>query len=391
MKIAIFCDTKFLTDGKGNFYTRSNLRKSMLYPIADRCEKLYIVCRIREGDLSDIAVEDVIKHPRIEFLGVPYFRGFLGCLFGKKHILPQVRAAVSNADVCMLRFGSNISHLAIPVVKNMGKPSIGHVIGEFDMEIRENPRHVPFPGLRQIIAHWMLKRNKAAFGACDILCGVTKTIARKYAPPNRQVYQLIDSCLSEQYYFEPRRSESKNIRAVYAGRIIKFKNIQSFLYAVAKLKSEGFNIRTIIIGEGDYKPNLLELVSSLGLKDGVEFTGRIEPRRELWERYRSANIGFLLSFSEGLPLGAVEPMSVGLPLLASRLDYIKDIVTDGVEGFLVDPANVDEIAEKLKILVTRPDIRNKMALAAYEKSKLFSAESQAVKLLQMADRLCKKV
>lgn len=128
----------------------------------------------------------------------------------------------------------------------------------------------------------------------------------------------------------------------------------------------------------------------MNIEKNVEFTGQVESRRELWRKYRSADIGFLLSFSEGLPLGAIESMSVGLPLLAAQLDYMKPIVTDGVEGFLVDPGNVDEISEKLKVLATRPGLRNKMALAAYEKSKLFSAENQAIKLFQMADKLCKK-
>jgi len=387
----MFADTKFLADGKGNLYTSSNMRKAMLYPIADRFEKLYLVCRVRQGDLSHIPVEDLINHPKIEIVGAPYFKGVFGSLLWRNEILPKIHYAIERSDVCVLRFGSNISCLTLPVVERMHKPSIGHVIGNFGMEIEKNPKHIPIPGLRQLVAGWMVKRATRAFQACDLLCGVTETIARRYAQPDREVFQLIDSCLSEECYSSPKQNDNESIKAIFAGRLVEFKNVQNFLHAIARVRQDKVEINAIVVGDGDFKNQLVELARQLNIEKNVEFTGRVESRRELWRKYRSADIGFLLSFSEGLPLGAIEPMSVGLPLLAARLDYMEPIVTDGVEGFLVDPGNVDEISEKLKVLATRPDLRNKMALAAYEKSKLFSAENQAIKLFQMADKLCKKV
>lgn len=391
MKICIFADSKFVTDGKGNFYSLSNMRKAMLYPIADKCRKLYLVCRVSYGDLSHIAAAELINHPKIEFVLIPNFRGIFGSILCRNKIMPLIHYAAERSDVCVLRFGSNISCLALPVVKEMRKPSIGHVVGEFDMEIRKNPKHIPIPGIRKLIANWTLKKNQAAFRACDILCGVTKTIARKYSQPNREVFQLLDSCLAEEHYSSPKQNDSKSIRAIFAGRLVEFKNIQSFLRAMAKVRQEGIKVNAIIAGDGNFKSQLIKLTQQLGISNNVEFTGRIESRRRLWQKYRSADIGFLLSFSEGLPLGAIEPMSVGLPLIAARLDYMKPVITDGVEGFLVDSDNINEISEKLKVLATQPALRYKMGLAAYEKSKLFSAESQATKLLQMTDRLFKKV
>lgn len=384
MNVSIFADSKFVTDGRGNFYSSSNMRKAMLYPIADGCDKLLMVCRLKQGNLEDIPAEDLISHPKIEFVGVPYFQGITGGFLAKKTIMPKIIYAVEKADVCVLRFSSNISCMALPVAKNAGRPCLGHVLNELTVGVRRNPKHVPIPGVRQLVAAWIWIVNRKAFRACDVLCGVTKNVAKNYAQPNREVFQLLDSCLAKEYYSLPKRSDSKNVKAIFAGRLVEFKNIQSFLRAMAKVRQEGVEVNATIVGDGNFKNQLIDLTRQLGISNNVEFTGRIESREKLWQKYRSADIGFLLSFSEGLPLGAIEPMSVGLPLIAVRLDYMKPVITDGVEGFLVDPENISEISEKLKILAAQPELRYKMGLAAYERSKEFSAKKQAVKLLRLA-------
>jgi len=387
MRLSFFADSRFVTDGEGNYYSSSNVRRAMLYPIADRCERLYLVVRLSQGDLSAVPQEDLINHPKIEFVGVPVFRGIIGSVLMRRKIMRTIRYAVEQADVCVLRLASNVASMAAGVVREMGRPSIGHVVGAFDMELRRNHKHVPLPGLRQLVAAWTLRRNRAALRSCDIVCGVTEAVAREYAQPGREVRQLVDSCLSPECYSPPRSRQSGRTRAVFAGRLVEFKNVQNFLKAARELKNEGIEIDITIVGEGDFKPKLIELSQSLGLRENVEFCGRIESRGQLWNKYREADIGFILSFSEGLPLGAIEPMSVGLPLIASDLDYMKPVITNGVEGFLVDPYNVETIARQLKLLATDGELRQKMAMAAYERAKAFSAESQAEKLLSMAKEL----
>ncbi len=391
MKLSIFADSKFFTDGIGNFYSSSNMRKAMLYPIANKCEKLYMVCRVDRGDLSYIAQEDLISHPKIEFLGVPHFRGVIGSVIAKKMILPKIRCAAERSDVCVLRFASNISCFAQPIARELQKPTIGHVVGEFDMEIRKNPKYIPIPVLRDIVANWTLKRTVMAFTACDILCGVTQNIAHKYSGSDREVFQILDSCLAEECYLPPQKTDRKTIKAIFAGRLVEFKNVQNFLRAIAKVRQERIDVDAVIVGEGNFKRELVKLAQKLDISPHVEFTGRIESRNKLWQKYSQADIGFLLSLSEGLPLGAIEPMSAGLPLIGAKLEYMEPVITDGIEGFLVDPNNIEEIAFKLKFLANNPLTRYEMALKAYEKARLFSAENQAIKLLELAEKVRKKV
>ncbi len=388
MRLSIFADSKFITDGKGNFYSSSNVRRAMLYPLAERFEIVNFVCRLQQIDLSGIPKEDLINNPKINFFGVPYFKGPLGQFFFRKHILIQAEKAVSQSDVCLMRFASTISCVSMAVVKKYRKPSIGNALGEFGMEPEKNPSHIPVAFLRKPVARWIEKTNARHFSICDVLCGVTKSIAQKYAPAGRNVYQLVDSCLASEYYSPPHQPKKNVFTAIFAGRINEFKNIQSFLRAVALLKKENIMVRVVIAGQGGFLPDLKQLTDSLQLNGQVEFLGRIDSRKELWDWYRACDAGFLLSFSEGLPLGAIEPMSAGLPIIAADLDYIKPVITDGVEGFLVNPADIDMIKEKLKILATREDIYTKMARNAYEKSKDFSADRQAQVLYDLAKMVC---
>lgn len=390
MKLSIFADSKFITDGNGNYYSSSNMRKAMLLPIAEKCEKLYIACRVSHADMGHIPAEDMINHPNIEFIEISPFRGIIGSTLQRRKIRPQIERAINSSDVCVLRFASNISSQAITIAKAAQKPTIGHILDRFDNEVRTNPKHIPIPLLRNLVANWILRQNCDAFQQCDIYCGVTENIATQYAPPRRKVIQLVDSCLSDECYSAPVARSPKNLRAIFAGRLVEFKNVQTFLLAVKILKDQGTNILSTIVGQGNYLPNLQRLAGELGISDSVTFTGRVESRKKLWELYRTADVGFLVSLSEGLPLGAIEPMSVGLPLVAANMEYMTPVITNGQEGFLVNPGDPNDIADKLAILAKDAQLRFEMGSRAFERSKIFSARSQADKLVDLAEELFDK-
>ncbi len=159
------------------------------------------------------------------------------------------------------------------------------------------------------------------------------------------------------------------------------------MLAAARLRDEGIEIQPVVVGDGPFLPRLKTIARNLGLDTLAEFPGRIESRDELWQWYRSADLGFILSLSEGLGLTAIEMMSVGLPLLGANLDYLQTVITDGVEGLLADPTDLEDITEKLRLLATDPDRRYKMGLAAYERAQRWSAANEAQELVDLASNL----
>lgn len=389
MKISLLTDSKFITDRNGTYFTASNLRKSLLYPIAEKFERVHIICRLRESSFQHVPKGDVICHPKIQFFGVPYFRGIFGLFFNRYQIQKQIAKALKESDVCLLRVGI-VSRLAFRFIHEYGLPSIGHVIGEFGMELAKNPKHVPVPGLRQLIANFSRSLDLRTFQSCDIHCSVSPFLAEKYVPEEHSVYQLVDSCLDESSYLKPESNERKNVKAVFAGRLEEFKNVQTFLKAVALLKLKDIIVKVLVIGDGTYRQTLEQISKGLLISHQVEFTGRIDSREELTNLYRSSDIGFMLSLSEGLPLSALETMAAGCPVVGANLGYLDTLISDGVEGFLVDPEDVKQVAEKVEFLAMNPHKRYEMGMMAYNKAKRFSAESQAQKLYDLASQLVKR-
>jgi glycosyltransferase involved in cell wall biosynthesis len=112
----------------------------------------------------------------------------------------------------------------------------------------------------------------------------------------------------------------------------------------------------IFVGDGPMRAELEQLTVRLGLASRVAFTGALSPS-EVRHYYQDADFLVLPSVSEGVPLVALEALSSGIPVLASRLDGIATVVRDGYNGLLVEPGNVDQLASALSQLETDPSLR----------------------------------
>jgi glycosyltransferase involved in cell wall biosynthesis len=110
--------------------------------------------------------------------------------------------------------------------------------------------------------------------------------------------------------------------------------------------------------------NFKDFIQSHQLEGTVEFTGPLYDDNK-WKAYAGADIFcFPTHYSaESFGLVAVEAMIFGLPVVATNWRGLPDIVVDGETGFLVPPKDASAIAERLKILVSDPDLRAAMGAA----------------------------
>ena len=108
------------------------------------------------------------------------------------------------------------------------------------------------------------------------------------------------------------------------------------------------NVKLVIVGEGYLKGELKNVVSTKGLDNKVLFTGFQEDVREI---LTCVDIAVLPSYFEGMGRVLLEAMAMEKPVVGTRVGGIPDLIEDGVNGFLVEPGNVMELAEAiLKIL-----------------------------------------
>ena len=132
---------------------------------------------------------------------------------------------------------------------------------------------------------------------------------------------------------------------LFVGRLDQNKNLFPIIKSF-KLISK-LNIHFIILGKGELKKKLVDLVYKLGLEKKIHFLNAI-PYKKMPLVYRSADSFILLSRSEGLPLALLEAASSGLPLIASQnATGHTDIIKEGINGFVVKDRDVQNIASKI--------------------------------------------
>ena len=147
--------------------------------------------------------------------------------------------------------------------------------------------------------------------------------------------------------------------AAFAGLMTPQKGVFTLLAAAARLPE----ISVRIAGDG---PILNELFGKA--PDNVEFAGFLDTQK-MAAFYRNARFLVLPSkWFEVCPMVIIEAMSNGLPVIASRIGGIPEIVEDGVTGVLFEPGNSEDLAEKMKLLWENPELCRQMGTAGRKKA-----------------------
>lgn len=148
------------------------------------------------------------------------------------------------------------------------------------------------------------------------------------------------------------------------GRLSSIKGVDIALQAVRQLRDSGFSVVLWIMGTGPEEPRLRQLTRELELTDHVKFLGFVNDPSSLF-----AQIDFLLQPStrtEGVPNSVLEAMASGMPVIASRVGGIPEVIIDKETGVLVDPENPRQIADAVIELIRNADIRNRIGRAGSE-------------------------
>ncbi len=144
------------------------------------------------------------------------------------------------------------------------------------------------------------------------------------------------------------------------------KNIDALIEAMALLKRRHVETTLQVVGEGPLKPELASLARELGVDDRVEFLGRVSDAR-LAEAYAQACLFAMPSSKEGFGIVFLEAWLHGLPVICGTEDAAAEIVTDGSDGFAVNPRDVETLAGKMAMLLAEPEMAAAMGQAGSEK------------------------
>ena len=132
------------------------------------------------------------------------------------------------------------------------------------------------------------------------------------------------------------------------------------LFALSKIVQVLPNVKLIVIGVDEKNiERLYPIIKNLGIQDNVSLIGRI-PNYEMPLFYASSDLVLLPSLSENFPVVALEAMSSGKPVIASRVGGIPELVRHNENGILVSPGNVEQLVEALLQLLENQSLRNRL-------------------------------
>ena len=144
-----------------------------------------------------------------------------------------------------------------------------------------------------------------------------------------------------------------DIVMINVGRMDKLKNQAIILDVLKEIKE----VKLILVGDGENRRAVEEKAKSLGLEDRVLFLGK---RTDVNRLLRGADIFIFPSLTEGLPLAVIEAMASGMPIIASRVGGIPELVQPEVNGFLINPNSFSDIKRAVEKLVFDRDLRIQM-------------------------------
>ena len=155
-------------------------------------------------------------------------------------------------------------------------------------------------------------------------------------------------------------------RIVYAGAVIRRKRLRDLVDAVAIVRRSFADVALHVAGaESDpaYLEDVRVRVRELGLEDRVMFLGALAPAA-LLEEYRQASLLVLPSGQETSPMVIGEAMAVGLPVVATLVGGVPNLIDESRTGFLVDVGDVGALAARISYLLGNGDARRAMGTAA---------------------------
>jgi glycosyltransferase involved in cell wall biosynthesis len=197
---------------------------------------------------------------------------------------------------------------------------------------------------------------------------ITNAVELRAAPSAREVAEL-----------RARLGLAAGERVVLTvGRLSAEKGHAILLAALRRLQErpDMNGVRLVIAGTGNEETRLRSSATDLGTR--ALFLGH---QPDPWPLYHAADVFVLPSLTEGSPLVLFEAMGAGLPIVASAVGGIPEMISDGESGLLVPPDDADRLADALARVLSDGELRERLAVVAREQSHRFSPEQYTRRLL----------
>lgn len=190
-----------------------------------------------------------------------------------------------------------------------------------------------------------------------------------------QPYQVPDKDFLSQN-LSIKKISSNKICFITIGQVIQRKGLLELIDAAKLLKESCLNNEWIIkiVGRGDLKNKLLEAIKRDELENNIIISEYV-PYEKVGHELFKGDVFLFPTLEDVWGVAPLEAMSLGKPVICSKYAGIKEIVEDGVNGFVVDPLNIEELALTMKKFIENPSLIKKLGKNAEKKIDEFSIDN----------------
>lgn len=338
MRICMIMSTPFPPE-EGIGYYVYNLSKTLM-------KRGHTVTVITRGGLSTEGDSfEGVKIIRAPFLPIYPFHVHLHGYFVNR----IVKENESNFDIIHI-------HTPLSPTINTSLP----IVSTVHTSVKEDARYIEVVDAKSFCTKLLTKYVSAPIVAKTIAISESvTTVANSVAQELGRHYAYNDALVVgngvNEHLLRPGSTKSSDRYILFIGRLSYRKGLFDLLEC-AKVVCRRYDIKFILVGKGELEQKIRNIIEKEGFQDKIILMGH-QNREELVRLYQNAMIFVLPSHYEGLPTVLLEAMSCGLPVVATNVSGCPDVVSDGVNGFLVPPHSPDKIIEALSRLLEDEKLR----------------------------------
>ena len=228
--------------------------------------------------------------------------------------------------------------------------------------------------------YWCLdeKVRRASFVVC-ISHFCRSQVMRFVAPESWNKLKIVH-CGIDPDEFSQRNGAGRRRSLVFVGRLVTLKGLPVLLEALSSLKERHPDVRLTIVGDGPDRHALEQLVTRLELTEHVEFLGS-GTKSDVRDQLARSDVLVLPSFTEGVPIVLMEAMAAQVPVVATHVGGVPELVTNGKNGLLVPPGSAADLTAAIDTLLQDAPLRQRLTAAAAETvARQFNSRIEARKL-----------
>ncbi len=173
----------------------------------------------------------------------------------------------------------------------------------------------------------------------------------------------------------------------YIAALTQEKDHETFLQVALQLIKKGMRIGFLLVGEGKDKKKLESRIQELGLSGHVFLIGFCKEIQALMKRL---DVLLFTSRTEGFPITILEAFFMNLPVVATKAGGIVEMVEDGKTGLTAAIGDVEELANKVEMILLNPQLRNELTENAYHFVQQFTYDKMAKNVLKVYNEILEK-